>query len=122
VNFLPVAEKRRKTGANAPVRYPSGHFSPVLKSILGRFDFVNFRGISPVSAFSSHGRKISKKNASSTFTAEQRNESFRGGTSASLPEADPSAYIHSRSRNRSMNVKNPSIAIPDSITNKKEPA
>ena len=47
--------------------------------------------------------------------------SFHGGPSTQPREADLSAYIHNRSRNRSMNVKNPSIAIPNSITNKKDP-
>ena len=39
-------ENQRKTGPNIPVRYPSLAFSPALKSILERFDFVKLSGFS----------------------------------------------------------------------------
>jgi hypothetical protein len=42
--------KQQKTGPIAPAHYPSAQFSPASKSILGRFDFVNFRVLSPISA------------------------------------------------------------------------
>ena len=32
----------QKTGPNSPVRYPSRPFTPALKPILERFDFVKF--------------------------------------------------------------------------------